>query len=158
MVSYQRVSGSTLIKGTSQSQQGNPNGHVLRMKEGTGGSSATTFGWDVYLFGAESSAAPGTVNLSSLTDDQDFSSPDGLVFSRATGICWFQTDDGAYTDVTNCMMLAGLPGQVGDGQKVTLSYARSAGGPLVVDTYVGKAPTQDTLKRFLVGPSAFSST
>jgi secreted PhoX family phosphatase len=48
------------------------------------------------------------VNLSSLTDDQDFSSPDGLWFSRNTGLCCIQTDDGAYTDVTNCMMLAAV--------------------------------------------------
>jgi hypothetical protein len=139
----------TDIKGASTSQQGNPNGHILRMKEGA---TVTAFTWDVYLFGAESSASPGAVNLSNLTADQDFSSPDGLVFSRSTGICWFQTDDGAYTDVTNCMMLAGIPGQVGDGRKLTLSYSRAAGGPLVVDTYIGRAPTADTLKRFLVGP------
>ncbi len=143
----------TDIRGASTSQVGNPNGHILRMKEGAAGSGATAFTWDVYLFGAESSAAPGAVNLSSLTDDQDFSSPDGLVFSPYTGICWVQTDDGAYTDVTNCMMLAALPGQVGDGKKLTLSYPRAAGvAALAVDTYVGKAPTADTLKRFLVGP------
>lgn len=142
----------TDIKGTSTAQSGNPNGHILRLKEGAAGSSATTFTWDVYLFGAEASASPGTVNLSNLTGDQDFSSPDGLVFSPSTGICWFQTDDGAYTDVTNCMMLAGLPGQVGDGAKLTLNYPKAAGGTLTVDTYVGKAPTSSTLKRFLVGP------
>jgi secreted PhoX family phosphatase len=50
------------------------------------------------------------------------------------------------------MMLAGLPGQVGDGKKVTLSYPTTGTGTLAVDTYVGKAPTADTLKRFLVGP------
>jgi len=137
----------TDIKGASTTQQGNPNGHILRLKEGAAGSAATTFTWDVYLFGAESSAAPGMVNLSKLTDDQDFSSPDGLVFSSSTGICWIQTDDGAYTDVTNCMMLAALPGQVGDGERKTLNY-----GALSVDTYVGRAATADTLKRFLVGP------
>ena len=49
-------------------------------------------------------------------------------------------------------MLAGLPGSVGDGGKVTLSYPRAAGGTLTVDTFVGKAPTAQTLKRFLVGP------
>lgn len=135
-----------------QAQNGNPNGHILRIREGASGSTATSFTWDVYLFGAEAGAAPGTVNLSSLTDDQDFSSPDGLVFSPSTGICWFQTDDGAYTDVTNCMMLAGLPGQVGDGGSVTLSYPLAAGGTLTVNTPVGKAATADTLKRFLVGP------
>jgi secreted PhoX family phosphatase len=142
----------TDIRGASTSQVGNPNGHILRIKEGAGGNAATAFTWDVYLFGAEASAAAGTVNLSSLTADQDFSSPDGLVFSPSTGICWIQTDDGAYTDVTNCMMLAALPGQVGDGAKKTLSYAKSGGGTLAVDTYVGKAPTASTLKRFLVGP------
>jgi uncharacterized protein len=141
----------TDIKGTSTLQQGNPNGHILRIREGAAGSAATSFTWDVYLFGAES-GAPGAINLSGLTPDQDFSSPDGLVFSPYTGICWIQTDDGAYTDVTNCMMLAALPGQVGDGAKKTLSYSRTAGGPLAVDTYVGKAPTASTLKRFLVGP------
>jgi secreted PhoX family phosphatase len=92
------------------------------------------------------------VNLSSLTADQDFSSPDGLVFSKATGICWIQTDDGAYTDVTNCMMLAAVPGSGGRWRKKTLSYTRGAGTTLTVDTYVGKAATADTLKRFLVGP------
>jgi hypothetical protein len=112
----------------------------------------------VYVFGAESSAAPGTVNLSSLTDDQDFSSPDGLVFSPATGIMWIQTDDGAYTDVTNCMMLAALPGTVGDGAKKTLSYTKADATTLTVDTYVGKAPGADKLKRFLVGAKACEIT
>ena len=146
------------IKNGSSTQNGNPNGHVLRMKEGTAGNAATSFSWDVYVFGAESSAAPGTVNLSSLTDDQDFSSPDGLVFSPATGIMWVQTDDGAYTDVTNCMMLAALPGTVGDGTKKTLSYTKTDGSTLTVDTYVGKAPGNDKLKRFLVGPSGCEIT
>jgi hypothetical protein len=147
----------TDLKGTTM-QQGNPNGHILRLKEGTGGAVATSFNWDVYLFGAETVADQGKINLSKLTADQDFSSPDGLVFVKSTGICWIQTDDGAYTDVTNCMMLAGLPGQVGDGAKTTLSYNRTAGGTLAVDTFVGKAPTADTLKRFLVGPVACELT
>ena len=141
----------TDMKG-STAQQGNPNGHIIRIKEGTGGNAATRFTWDVYAFGAQADADKGTVNLSNLTGDQDFSSPDGLVFSPATGLMWIQTDDGAYTDVSNCMMLAARPGQVGDGGKKTLSYPRAGGTPLAVDTYVGKAPTAETLKRFLVGP------
>jgi len=132
-------------------QNGNPNGHILRVKEAAAGSAALTFSWDVYVFGAESGAAPGSVNLSSLTADQDFSSPDGLAFSPSTGIMWIQTDDGAYTDVTNCMMLASLPGTVGDGAKKTLNYTKTDGSALNVDTYVGKAPGADKLKRFLVG-------
>jgi secreted PhoX family phosphatase len=141
----------TDMKGTT-AQNGNPNGHILRMKEGADGSAALTFTWDVYLFAAEASAEAGKINLSSLTNDQDMSSPDGLAFSPATGICWIQTDDGAYTDATNCMMLAGLPGQVGDGEKVTLNYTKTDGSNLAVTTYVGKKPSADTLKRFLVGP------
>lgn len=131
---------------------GNLNGHIVRVAETGGEAGATAFRWDVYLFGAEAGADAGRVNLSSLTADQDFSSPDGLWFSRATGLCWIQTDDGAYTDVTNCMMLAGVPGTVGDGAAKTLSYTKGDGSTLDVTTYVGKAPTASTLKRFLVGP------
>ena len=141
----------TDMKG-STAQPGNPNGHLLRMKEGSAGGAATTFTWDIYLFGAEAGADKGVVNISSLTADQDFSSPDGLVFSPSTGICWIQTDDGAYTDVTNNMMLAAIPGRVGDGGKKTLSFTKADGSKLDVVTAVGKAPTPSTLKRFLVGP------
>ncbi|MFY3385610.1 PhoX family protein [Paracidovorax sp. MALMAid1276] len=144
----------TDMKGTT-AQNGNPNGHLVRLKEG---SSTTSFSWDVYLFGSEAGADKAMVNLSSLTADQDFSSPDGLVFSKATGICWIQTDDGAYTDVTNCMMLAAVPGQVGDGGKKTLSYTKTDGSKLEIVTPVGKAATDTTLKRFLVGPKGSEIT
>jgi secreted PhoX family phosphatase len=147
----------TDMKGTT-AQAGNPNGHLLRIKEGAAGSAATAFTWDIYLFAAEAGADKGMVNLSALTADQDMSSPDGLVFSKSTGICWIQTDDGAYTDVTNCMMLAAIPGRVGDGGKKTLSYPKAAGGTLDVDTQVGKPPAADTLKRFLVGPAGCEIT
>jgi secreted PhoX family phosphatase len=140
----------TDMKG-SRAQNGNPNGHLLRLREGAGGTAATSLTWDIYLFGAEAAADKSKVNLSALTDEQDFSSPDGLWFSPYSGICWIQTDDGAYTDRTNCMMLAALPGQVGDGRKVSMEYTTPA-GPLKVDTMVGKNPTPDELKRFLVGP------
>lgn len=135
------------IRGASTTQQGNVNGHIVRIKEAGGATTATTFQWDVYLFGAESAASPALINLSALTGDQDFSSPDGLVFSPSTGICWIQTDDGAFVDTTNCMMLAALPGQVGDGGSVTLNY-----GTASVTTRMGKKPTAATLKRFFVGP------
>lgn len=147
----------TDMKGSTK-QEGNPNGHIIRIREGAAGSAATAFTWDLYALGAQSDADPSKINLSNLTADQDFSSPDGLVFSPATGIMWIQTDDGAYTDVTNCMMLAALPGQVGDGGKKTLSYTRTDGTTLAVDTYVGKTPTPSTLKRFLVGPKACEIT
>jgi hypothetical protein len=131
------------VKNTASITTGNVNGHIIRIKEANSDVTATSFTWDVYLFGAESSAG-ALINLSSLTADQDFSSPDGLVFSPSTGICWIQTDDGAYTDVTNCMMLAALPGQVGDGSGITVAGTNKT-------TYRGKLPTADTLKRFLVG-------
>ena len=137
----------TDIRGAATVQSGNPNGHIVRMKETAGEPGATTFTWDIYLFGAEA-GAPGIINLSGLTDDQDFSSPDGLVFTPSTGLCWVQTDDGAYTDVTNCMMLAAVPGTVGDGGAQTLNF----GGGNTVLTQIGKKPTASTLKRFLVGP------
>lgn len=142
---------------------GNVNGHIIRLRETGNDGAATTFNWDVYLFGAQASRdAANTsltdqeyvarVNLSGLTDAQDFSSPDGLWFSRNTKLLYIQTDDGSYTDATNCMMLIGVPGSVGDGAAATLSYP-VAGAPNVdVTTYVGAKPAIDKLKRFLVGP------
>lgn len=140
----------TDIKG-SKEQKGNVNGHIVRLAERQPQDSS--FRWDIYLFAAEAGADRGRVNLSGLTDDNDLSSPDGLVFSRASGICWIQTDDGAYTDQTNCMLLAALPGRVGDGGEQVLSY-----GDKQVRTHVGKAQTSATLKRFLVGPKGAEIT
>ena len=133
------------VRGGTTVQSGNVNGHIVRMKDATPAASA--FGWDIYLFGAEADASPQLVNLSGLTDDQDFSSPDGIVFAGSTGICWVQTDDGALVDETNCMMLASVPGAIGDGQTVTLDY-----GTTQVQTRMGRQATESTLKRFLVGP------
>ena len=143
----------------AQVNKGNVNGHIIRFSETAGDPAATAFAWDVYLFGAEAGADSAGVNLSGLTADNDFSSPDGLWFSAATGACWVQTDDGSYTDVTNCMLLAGTPGARGDGAKTSVNYpAVPANGstPAIaaktVDTYVGKKPAATELKRFLVGP------
>ncbi len=132
---------------------GNVNGHIARIAELGGNGAATAFQWDVYLFGAQSDADPARINLSSLTSDQDFSSPDGLVFSQVTGLCWIQTDDGNYTDATNCMMLAAIPGQVGDGGTKTISYTKIDSSIVNITTRVGKGAASDTLKRFLVGPA-----
>ncbi len=133
-----------------RTRSGNPNGHILRFKEAAGASTATGFTWDIFLFGAEFDAG-SAINLSGLTAANDFSSPDGLWFSQATGICWIQTDDGAYTDVTNCMLLAAIPGAVGDGGKVTVqnSLAATTG---TKETFVGAALGEAKLRRFLVGP------
>jgi uncharacterized protein len=138
--------------GAAAGAPGNINGHIIRMAETGSETAATAFAWDVYLFGAQSDADATKINLSSLTAEQDFSSPDGLWFSQNTGLCWIQTDDGSYTDVTNCMMLVGVPGKVGDGTKTTLSYTKADASTVTIDTYVGKKPAADTLRRFLVGP------
>jgi uncharacterized protein len=143
---------NTLAGTAASNSPGNVNGHIIRLKESGSENAATAFTWDVYLFGAQSDADLAKVNLSALTADQDFSSPDGLWFSPKTGLCFIQTDDGSYTDVTNCMMLIGKPGTVGDGTTPTLSYTKADGSTLAVQTRVGAKPTADTLRRFLVGP------
>ena len=135
---------------------GNVNGHIIRLAHAK--PSDASFKWDLYLTASEAGADKGMINLSSLTDTNDLSSPDGLVFSEATGICWIQTDDGAYTDVTNCMLMAAMPGKVGDGTKKTLTYKRGDGSDKTIDTYLGKAPTEANFKRFLVGPKGAEIT
>ncbi|WP_151749217.1 PhoX family protein [Acinetobacter seifertii] len=130
-----------LYAGTKE-QKGNVNGHIIRFREVDDKTTAETFKWDIYLFGAEASMA-SNINLSGLTDNNDFSSPDGMWFDPR-GVLWIETDDGAYTDVTNCMMLAALPGQIGDGGAATTSNGQQ--------TITGAKVTDATLRRFLVGP------
>ena len=62
-------------------------------------------------------ADPTNVNLSGLTRRQRLLEPGRAVVQlrQARACCGSQTDDGAYTDVTNCMLLAAIPGAVGDG-------------------------------------------
>ncbi len=134
---------------TGEGQSGNPNGHIVRWAE-TDGVAGKTFRWDIFLFGARASVADVNINVSGLTAANDFSSPDGLWFSRR-GVLWIQTDDGAYTDVTNCMMLACLPGAVGDGAARAI-LNRAGSDSRLVTTKVGAPMTENNLRRFLVGP------
>lgn len=138
-----------------KTNEGNVNGHIIRWREAGGDHTAMTFEWDVYLFGAQADA-DGNVNISGLTDENDFSSPDGLWFSYANpGLLWIQTDDGAYTDTSNCMMLAAIPGSVGDGGAKTITnkaVPANNGADQTVTTYAGQAATPGTLRRFLIGP------
>lgn len=144
----------------SSNQFGNPNGHILRLRENGDDPAATAFAWDIYLFGADSAEAdPANVNLSGLNANNDFSSPDGLWFARpqnASGlvkpVLWIQTDDGAFTDKTNNQMLAAMPGTVGDGSAKTIMNVGAGGATATQSTRVGAAATDATLKRFLVGP------
>jgi secreted PhoX family phosphatase len=137
---------------------GNPNGHIIRLKEAGNNAEATAFQWDIYLFGAGTDLDATNINISGLTADNDLSSPDGLWFSRSSNaggkvnpLLWIQTDDGAYTDVTNCMMLAAMPGTVGDGSARTVTNTGTGGATATQATFVGKAPGMQ-LRRFLVGP------
>lgn len=150
-------------KGASN-QLGNPNGHIIRLREAGNNSDALTFNWDIYLFGAGSDLDPTNINISGLDATNDFSSPDGLWFSRSTNpagqglpLLWIQTDDGAFTDVTNNQMLAALPGKVGDGGARTITNTGSGGVTAQQATIVGAAPGAK-LKRFLVGPKGCEIT
>ena len=139
---------------------GNPNGHIIRFRETDSASTATAFRWDIFLFGSEEDH-PADVNLSGLTAKNSFSSPDGLWFSKATGICWIQTDDGAFTDETNCMLLAAVPGTVGDGKKVTVTNTMMiANAPVTAtkETFIGAALGEANLRRFLVAPKGSEVT
>ena len=131
-------------------QKGNANGHIIRWAEQDSKGTATRFQWDVFLFGARSTADRDNINLSGLSADNDFSSPDGLWFARS-GLLWVETDDFAYRDATNCMLLAAIPGHVGDGSSKEV-VSTDNGQQRTVTTYVGAAPGEDRLRRFLVGP------
>ena len=126
---------------------GNDNGHIIRWAEAGGDHAALSFEWDIYLFATPYDLA--AENLSQLNDTNDLSSPDGLYFDPR-GVLWIQTDDGAYTDTTSCMLLAALPGKVSDGTTITTS----AGQP----TRVGMAASNDNIKRFFVGPEGCEVT
>jgi secreted PhoX family phosphatase len=139
-------------KTNGSAQWGNPNGHIIRWRENGDDPAATAFRWDIFLFAAREGKDPRNINLSGLTADNDMSSPDGLWFSPATKICWIETDDGAYTDVTNCMLLAALPGRVGDGGARTVTSTDANGAVREVTTHVG-ASAGDRVRRFLVGPA-----
>ena len=158
--------------GSTIDQKGNVNGHVLRLREAGDDAASTAFVWDIYLFGAQARADAGlddahyqrNVNLSGLDAGNDLSKPDGCWFSRATGILWIETDDNTYTDVTNCMLLAALPGRVGDGGPVTVENL-PAGSPdpgvvpaTTVTTRMGAKPGPARLRRFLTAPAGAEVT
>jgi secreted PhoX family phosphatase len=135
---------------------GNANGHIVRLRETGDTTEATAFAWDIYAFGSGSDLNAGNINLSSLDATNDFSMPDGLWFGRASSVAgqvkplmWIETDDNAYTDVTNCMLLAAMPGTVNDGATRTITNTIGAATGTQA-TRVGKAPAT-SLRRFLVG-------
>jgi secreted PhoX family phosphatase len=157
-VSSQNASASTL--------KGNVNGQVMRIRESGSDASATRFDWDIFLFGSQARADAGmddvnyqkNVNLSGLSEFNDLSKPDGCWFSPTSGILWIQTDDNAYTDVSNCMLLAAIPGEYGDGGKIeVVNQANGKPGaagtaPVTVTTHAGKKMNDTIFRRFLTAP------
>ena len=147
-------------------QRGNVNGHIVRIREESDNAGAESFKWDIFLFGAQAKADAGlddvnyqaNVNLSGLSEFNDLSKPDGCWFSKASGILWIETDDNTYTDVTNAMLLAAIPGVYGDGGPVTIvnkadgSPSRTVTTDKTVQTFAGKKMTDVTLKRFMTAP------
>jgi secreted PhoX family phosphatase len=86
---------------------------------------AETFVWDIFLFGAQAKADSGLddanyqQNVSGLSEFNDLSKPDGCWFSKPAASCG--SDDNTFTDVTNAMLLAAVPGvHGGDGGKITV--------------------------------------
>ena len=156
----------TQTSGAVVNQKGNVNGHIVRLRETGDDPAATSFAWDIFLFGAQAAADAGiddaswqkNVNVSGLTASNDLSKPDGCWFSKASGILWIETDDNTYTDVTNCMLLAAVPGTMGDGAAVTIDNL-AAGSPdatvtttVSVTTKVGKKLADNKFRRFLTAP------
>ncbi len=142
---------------TGGSTTGNANGHIIRLREAGDTTEATSFSWDIYAFGAGSDLDPTNINLSGLDATNDFSSCDGLWFSRSQNagglvkpLMWIETDDGAFTDQTNCMLLVAQPGTVGDGGSRSVT-STLGGTSATVTTRIGAAPAAN-LRRFLVGP------
>jgi secreted PhoX family phosphatase len=139
---------------STSTKSGNTNGHIIRWREMGSNPAATSFTWDIYVFGAESDDLnKPQVNLSGLTADNFLSAPDGLWFSEKTGILYIQTDDGDFTKETDgkgstCMLLAAIPGTVGDGSTVAVTNTFGS-TTKTVTTNVGKT---GELKRLLTGP------
>jgi len=147
-------------------QKGNVNGHIMRIRETGNDPAAASFDWDIFLFGAQAVADAGiddvnyqaNVNLSGLSPLNDLSKPDGCWFSRSSGILWIETDDNTFTDQTNCMLLAAVPGSYGDGGPITV-VNKPNGSPnaavatdVSITTRAGRKMNDTILKRFLTAP------
>ena len=153
----------------SSAQRGNVHGHIVRIREDRDDPAALSFRWDIFLFGAQANADnpadeanyQANVNLSGLTTANELSKPDGCWFSPTTGILYMQTDDNTMTDRCNGMLLAALPGRLGDGGAVDVvnkaagspdPAVRAAGTDVVQRTYAGRKMSDFTLKRLFVAP------
>lgn len=92
----------------------NLHGHIIRWAETGGDHAATTFDWDIFLFGGDSGQSGVDSNIGydpngvKLTADNILSSPDGMWIDPDSRV-WIQMDSG-YTDpFGNCAMLVADP-------------------------------------------------
>ncbi|WP_294288335.1 alkaline phosphatase PhoX [uncultured Sphingomonas sp.] len=146
-------------------QVGNRNGHIIRLRDTGGLADATTFGWDIYAFGAGADLDATNINISGLVATNDFSGPEGLRFARPSSpagssvpLMFIQTDDAAFRDVTNNQMLVALgTGIAGDGGTAAAKTVTNTGGTTQA-TRIGAPLTANTLRRFLVGPNEAAVT
>ena len=118
-------------------------GQVIRWREPSVG--ATTFNWEIFVFGAAEGDAD---NISGLTELNQFASPDGLWYDDrgdGEGILWIETDNGygPVGDYTNDQVLAVVPASISIGP----------GDAAVIDP-----SDQAQLKRFAVGPNGCEVT
>lgn len=65
-------------------------GHIIRWREADDNHAATTFAWDIFVLAGDKAQSRDPAGQP-LTDDNIFSSPDGLWFDR-DGRLWIQTD------------------------------------------------------------------
>lgn len=142
--------------GSPDKDEGNPSGHIIRWSE-LGSRAGDRFEWDIFLFGSDETLNTDNINLSQLSTDSEFSSPDGMLIDPR-GIAWIQTDDSALSEKTNDQMLAAIPGQVGDGETREVTSTQDGFQPQTVTTYVGRSAEEVQLKRFLVGPEGCEIT
>jgi secreted PhoX family phosphatase len=125
---------------------GNEAGQIITLQDEDIG--ATTFTWDIFVFGA---GANDLSNRSGLTELNQFAQPDGLFYDdrgNGEGILWIETDNGydPVENYTNDQLLAVIPGAV--------SKASGAGHS---DAIIN-AGNQQQLKRFLVSPNGCEVT
>jgi uncharacterized protein len=158
--------GLTSQGAANATQRGNVNGHIVRIKEDGDNAGSESFKWDIFLFGAQAVADAGiddmnwqaNVNLSGLSALNDLSKPDGCWFSKASGILWVETDDNTFTDQSNAMLLAAVPGTYGDGGEIKV-VNKPNGSPnttvltdKTITTYAGRKMNDTIFKRFLTAP------
>ena len=92
----------------------NLHGHIIRWSEAGNDQAATSFSWDIFLFGGDSGESGVANNIGydpngdMLTADNILSSPDGLWIDPDSRV-WIQMDSGFDDPYGNCAMLVADP-------------------------------------------------